>query len=90
MASRLPSDEIVDSGYGRLGRKSVPGSGPSLDGTQWVPCRHTQATRRKPATPFLAGEYESPGFVWGVFVSEPYAYIANGENGFRILRLAFD
>ena len=31
----------------------VPGSGPSLDGTRWVPCRYTQATRRKPARPFL-------------------------------------
>ena len=31
----------------------VPGSGPSLDGTRWVPCRMTQATRKKPATPFL-------------------------------------
>lgn len=31
----------------------VPGSGPSLDGTQWVPCRYTQARRKKPAKPFL-------------------------------------
>ena len=31
----------------------VPGSGPSLDGTRWVPCRYTKATRQKPATPFL-------------------------------------
>ena len=31
----------------------VPGSGPSLDGAQWVPCRYTQATRKKPARPFL-------------------------------------
>jgi hypothetical protein len=31
----------------------VPGSGPSLNGTQWVPCRYTRATRKKPAKPFL-------------------------------------
>ncbi len=31
----------------------VPGSGPSLDGTQWVPCRYTKATHKKPARPFL-------------------------------------
>jgi hypothetical protein len=31
----------------------VPGSGPSLDGTRWVPCRYTKATRKKPAKPFL-------------------------------------
>ncbi len=31
----------------------VPGSGPSRDGTQWVPCRSTKATRQKPAQPFL-------------------------------------
>jgi hypothetical protein len=36
----------------------VPGSGPSLDGTQWVPCRMTQATRTKPATPFLVDNKE--------------------------------
>jgi hypothetical protein len=33
----------------------VPGSGPSLDGTKWVPCRYTQPTRRKPSQPFLVG-----------------------------------
>lgn len=31
----------------------VPGSGPSVDGTRWVPCRYTQATCKKPAQPFL-------------------------------------
>jgi len=31
----------------------VPGSGPSLDGQRWVPCRWTKGTRRKPAKPFL-------------------------------------
>ena len=36
----------------------VPGSGPSLDGTQWVPCRMTQATRQKPARPFLVDNKE--------------------------------
>ncbi|MDA1056086.1 MAG: transposase, partial [Planctomycetota bacterium] len=36
----------------------VPGSGPSLDGTRWVPCRYTQATRQKPATPFLVDNKE--------------------------------
>lgn len=36
----------------------VPGSGPSLDGTQWVPCRYTPATRQKPATPFLVDNAE--------------------------------
>ena len=36
----------------------VPGSGPSLDGTQWVPCRMTQATRTKSATPFLVDNAE--------------------------------
>ncbi len=36
----------------------VPGSGPSLDGTRWVPCRMTQATRKKPATPFLVDNKE--------------------------------
>lgn len=36
----------------------VPGSGPSLDGTRWVPCRYTQATRKKPAKPFLVDNKE--------------------------------
>ncbi len=36
----------------------VPGSGPSLDGSQWVPCRYTQATRKKPAQPFLVDNKE--------------------------------
>lgn len=36
----------------------VPGSGPSLDGTRWVPCRYTKATRRKPARPFLVDNKE--------------------------------
>ena len=36
----------------------VPGSGPSLDGTRWVPCRYTPATRQKPATPFLVDHEE--------------------------------
>ncbi|MDA1055996.1 MAG: transposase zinc-binding domain-containing protein, partial [Planctomycetota bacterium] len=36
----------------------VPGSGPSLDGTRWVPCRYTQATRQKPARPFLVDNKE--------------------------------
>jgi len=36
----------------------VPGSGPSLDGTHWVPCRYTQATRKKPARPFLVDNKE--------------------------------
>jgi hypothetical protein len=36
----------------------VPGSGPSLDGTRWVPCRMTQATRTKPAKPFLVDNQE--------------------------------
>jgi len=36
----------------------VPGSGPSLDGTGWVPCRYTRATRKKPAKPFLVDNQE--------------------------------
>jgi hypothetical protein len=36
----------------------VPGSGPSLDGTRWVPCRSTPATRTKPARPFLVDNKE--------------------------------
>ena len=36
----------------------VPGSGPSLDGTRWVPCRYTNATRKKPARPFLVDNTE--------------------------------
>ena len=36
----------------------VPGSGPSLDGTGWVPCRYTRATRKKPAQPFLVDNQE--------------------------------
>ena len=36
----------------------VPGSGPSLDGTRWVPCRSTKATRTKPARPFLVDNRE--------------------------------
>ena len=36
----------------------VPGSGPSLDGTRWVPCRYTNATRKKPARPFLVDNQE--------------------------------
>jgi hypothetical protein len=31
----------------------VPGSGPSLCGTRWIPCRYTKGSRRKPARPFL-------------------------------------
>lgn len=31
----------------------VPGSGPSLDGQRWLPCRMTKATREKPARPIL-------------------------------------
>ncbi len=31
----------------------VPGSGPSLDGNRWVPCRYTKGTRTKPSKPFL-------------------------------------
>lgn len=31
----------------------VPGCGPSLDGTQWVPCRRTRGTRSKGAKLFL-------------------------------------
>ena len=31
----------------------VPGSGPSLDGQRWIPCRMTKATRQAPARPFL-------------------------------------
>jgi hypothetical protein len=36
----------------------VPGSGPSLCGTRWVPCRYTRAPRRKPARPFLIDNKE--------------------------------
>jgi hypothetical protein len=36
----------------------VPGSGPSLDGVRWVPCRSIQATRKKPAKPFLVDNTE--------------------------------
>lgn len=36
----------------------VSGSGPSLDGARWVPCRSTQATRKKPAKPFLVDNTE--------------------------------
>ena len=36
----------------------VPGSGPSLDATRWVPCRYTRATRKKPAKPFLVDNKE--------------------------------
>ena len=36
----------------------VPGSGPSLDGARWVPCRMTRASRKKPATPFLVDNKE--------------------------------
>jgi Putative transposase len=36
----------------------VPGSGPSLDGTRWVPCRYTPATRKNPAKPFLVDNTE--------------------------------
>ena len=31
----------------------IPGSGPSLDGTTWIPCRHTIGSARKPSIPFL-------------------------------------
>jgi hypothetical protein len=36
----------------------VPGSGPSLCGNRWVPCRYTQQTRRKPSKPFLVDYQE--------------------------------
>lgn len=31
----------------------IPGSGPSLEETTWVPCRQTKGTRGKPPMPFL-------------------------------------
>lgn len=36
----------------------VPGSGPSLDGQNWVSCRWTKGNRRKPAKPFLVDNRE--------------------------------
>jgi hypothetical protein len=36
----------------------VPGSGPSLCGTRWIPCRYTKGSRRKPARPFLVDNKE--------------------------------
>ena len=36
----------------------VPGSGPSLDGSRWVPCRYTKGKGRKPARPFLVDNKE--------------------------------
>jgi hypothetical protein len=31
----------------------VPGSGPSIDGKRWIPCRMTKGTRDEPPKPFL-------------------------------------
>ena len=42
------------------------------------------------ANPQLAGEYETPGFVWSIYISDSYAYVANGEHGMLILRLEFE
>jgi hypothetical protein len=36
----------------------VPGSGPSLCGNRWVPCRYTKPRRGKPAKPFLVDNKE--------------------------------
>ena len=49
---------VLHTGNQRLGHHPhlhalVPGSGPSLDGTRWVPCRYTKARHKKPAQPFL-------------------------------------
>ena len=38
-----------------------------------------------PSSPDLVGEYETVGYVWGIYISDEYAFIANGENGMLIL-----
>ena len=55
---RAASTMVLHTWNQRLGHHPhvhalVPGSGPSLDGTRWVPCRYTKKTGRKPARPFL-------------------------------------
>ena len=43
-----------------------------------------------PVNPQLAGEYETPGFVWAIYISDSFAYVANGERGMLVLRLEFE
>ena len=43
-----------------------------------------------PANPQLAGEYKTGGFVWSIFIAEPYVYVANGNGGMLILEIAIE
>jgi hypothetical protein len=38
-----------------------------------------------PSSPDLVGEYETMGYVRGIYISDEYAFIANGGNGMLIL-----
>ena len=40
-----------------------------------------------PANPELAAEYETPGYVWAIYITDSHAYVANGEHGMLILLL---
>ena len=41
-----------------------------------------------PASPVLAGEYETLGFVWAIYVTDSHVFVANGEHGMLILSLS--
>jgi hypothetical protein len=43
-----------------------------------------------PANPELAGEYETPGFVWAIYITDSHVYVANGEQGMLILLLSVE
>ena len=43
-----------------------------------------------PADPQLSGEYETHGYAWAVYITDSYAYVANGENGMLILHLSIE
>jgi hypothetical protein len=38
--------------------------------------------------PNQIGSYDTPGKLWGVFVRDKYAYLADGDNGVRILDIS--
>lgn len=57
----------------------VPGSGPSLDGQSWVPCRRTKGTRRKPAQPFLVDNKELGRAFRGQYIAGIRALVKAGE-----------
>lgn len=57
----------------------VPGSGPSLDGLRWVPCRWTKGTRKKPPKPFLVDNTELGRAFRDQYISGVRRLIKSGE-----------